>query len=180
MALVDAETRTDPTIEKFLFQDDGTFPNNAGLYAFVYRGVLGPAELDPVSAFRARFSANVWVPAWVSGLFGFHHYHSTAHEALGVCSGRGRVCLGGPKHGRVVSLSRGDVVVIPAGVAHREEGSEGDFALVGAYPRGQRQDMKYGRPGERPAADRNIRNTPLPAHDPVLGSGGPLVAAWGA
>lgn len=75
-------------------------------------------------------------------------------------------------------MSRGDVVVIPAGVAHKNLGASPGFALVGAYPAGQLWDMMYGKPGERPRADENIARVPLPEADPVYGAGGPLLAHW--
>jgi uncharacterized protein YjlB len=53
-----------------------------------------------------------------------------------------------------------------------------DFSVVGAYPSGQSPDMCYGKPEERPAADRNISRVPLPEGDPVRGKGGPLDELW--
>ena len=73
----------------------------------------------------------------------------------------------------------GDVIIIPAGVAHKNLGSSGDFRCVGAYPPGQDWDMNYGKAGERPAADENIANVPLPVADPVFGFEGPLMKNWG-
>ncbi len=70
------------------------------------------------------------------------------------------------------------MVVIPAGVAHRNLGETRGFGVVGAYPEGQRWDMNTGRPGERPAADERIARVPLPASDPVFGVNGPLMALW--
>lgn len=85
--------------------------------------------------------------------------------------------LGGPGQFET-ELEKGDVVVIPAGVAHKNLGDSGDFACVGAYPNGQAYDMNYGREGERPDVDENIKNTPLPQLDPLFGSSGPLVELW--
>ena len=70
------------------------------------------------------------------------------------------------------------VVVIPAGVAHTNLGSTGDFRTVGAYPIGQTWDVCYGKPGERPAADRNVATTSLPGMDPVYGKSGPTDLLW--
>ena len=74
----------------------------------------------------------------------------------------------------------GDVIVIPAGVAHKNLGASADFRVVGAYPRGQHPDLCTGKPGERPQADRRIARVPLPEQDPVYGPGGPLIAHWPA
>jgi uncharacterized protein YjlB len=77
-----------------------------------------------------------------------------------------------------VRLTAGDVVVIPAGVAHKNDGASSDFRVVGAYPDGTGPDMQYGKPGERPGTDRNIAAVPSPAADPVHGSAGPLTRLW--
>jgi uncharacterized protein YjlB len=116
-------------------------------------------------------------------VYGFHHYHSTAHEVLGVYRGSTRVQLGG-QEGIVVEVHPGDVVVIPAGVAHKNLGggqsAAQPFGVVGAYPLGQRPDMNDGRAGERPRADRAIARVPLPSADPVYGPQGPLFEHWGS
>ncbi len=80
--------------------------------------------------------------------------------------------------GQLLKLEAGDALVIPAGVAHKNEGASGDFRVVGAYPDGTGPDMQYGRPGERPASDRNIAGVPLPGGDPVHGREGPLLRLW--
>ena len=38
--------------------------------------------------------------------------------------------------------------------------------------------MNYGRPGERPQADRNIAQVTLPKTDPVYGRDGQLTKYW--
>jgi uncharacterized protein YjlB len=39
-------------------------------------------------------------------------------------------------------------------------------------------DMRYGKPGERPAADERIARVGLPRKDPLHGADGPLSALW--
>jgi uncharacterized protein YjlB len=80
--------------------------------------------------------------------------------------------------GVIVTVSAGDVVVIPAGVGHHNLGASGDFLVVGAYPRGQSWDLCRGRAEERPQVLDNIARVPLPAADPVYGADGPLVKHW--
>ncbi len=166
----------DAEILTSVLTDDGIFPNNGNLPLILYRNAIrfeggGPELLEEI------FHRNNWVGSWRNGIYPFHHYHSTAHEVLGVYSGQCRVQLGGPE-GKVFDIEKGDVVLIPAGVAHKNLGSSPDFRVVGAYPTGQSWDMNYGKEGERPAADRNIPGVGLPGEDPVFGDLGPVKEQW--
>jgi uncharacterized protein YjlB len=158
-------------------EDDGVFPNSR-LPLVLYRLAVKLAGHDPAAVFEQLFAANGWDGSWRNGIYSFHHYHSTAHEVLGVYRGSARVQLGGER-GVVHDLGPGDVVIIPAGVAHKNLGSTGDFGVVGAYPQGQIPDMNYGRPGERPRSESNIRRVALPKADPLFGVTGPLMENWG-
>jgi uncharacterized protein YjlB len=160
-----------------LLKDDGTYPNNERLPLLVYQGVLNLSEDNPAGSIEDLFAANGWGSSWRNGIYGYHHYHSTAHEVLGVYSGSARVQFGG-EHGVTLSVSPGDVVIIPAGVAHKNLGASQNFRVVGAYPRGQSWDMNYGNADERPRADQNIARVPLPGSDPVYGADGPLFDHW--
>jgi uncharacterized protein YjlB len=62
-----------------------------------------------------------------------HHYHSTSHEVLCVIGGSASITFGGPE-GQKIEVSAGDAVVIPAGVGHCNEGYDGGFFAIGAYP----------------------------------------------
>ena len=157
------------------FYDDGTYPNSA-LPLLFYEAAL-PRDGASPEAMEALFAANGWPPAWRASVFTYHHYHSTAHETLGVVRGSARLMLGGPE-GREFDVEPGDVIVIPAGVAHRRLDSSGDFLVVGCYPPGQDWDLLRGEAGDRPADDRNIERVPLPRTDPVGGAGGPLTVHW--
>lgn len=157
----------------FSFRDDGAIPNSR-LPLLVYRGAL-PA--DPVAIERA-FAANRWPPAWRDGVHPFHHFHSTAHEALGVARGEASVLFGGPG-GEVLTVRAGDVVVVPAGVAHCNQGQSADLLIVGAYPdNARRPDLRRGHPAEHRDAVRAVEAVPLPPADPVAGQGGPLPRLW--
>lgn len=163
--------------EYVTLKDDGQFPNNERLPLILYRNAVNNADQDSASIIENLFSKNHWVGSWRNGIYNIHHYHSTAHEVLGVYSGSASVQLGG-EQGIICELHIGDVVVIPAGVAHKRLKSSADFRVVGAYPTGQTWDMCYGKKGERPKTDQNITDVPTPQTDPVLGDEGPLLDLW--
>ena len=158
-------------------EDDGTFPGNGSIPLLILTRVfLFDGEGDAEVIERA-FSENGWGGSWRNGIYPFHHYHSTAHEVLGIYRGSVRVQFGG-ETGPEIAARSGDVFVIPAGVAHKNLWSSHDFRVVGAYPSGQTWDMNYGKEGERPQSDRNIERVPLPESDPVYGERGILMNYW--
>src|ERR671920_2179148 len=116
------EHRTQETeVREYLFGDDGRIPNNPTLPLLVYSQALERSEQNS-SRCKELLAANGWGGAWVNGVFSYHHYHSNAHEVLCVVSGSASIAFGGPEGGRV-EVEAGDMVVIPAGVGHRNKGS---------------------------------------------------------
>jgi uncharacterized protein YjlB len=158
------------------FDAYGNFPNNPRLPLILYRQAIRLEEGD-ASAVESCFEQHDWGNSWRNGIYTYHHYHSTAHEVLGIYRGKAKVQLGGPE-GLKVELSAGDVVIIPAGVAHKNLDASADFACVGAYPPGQNFDMNYGKEGERPQADKQIAQLALPDTDPVFGKDGLVLQEW--
>jgi uncharacterized protein YjlB len=154
--------------------DDGTFPNNGLLPLLIYKKAL---MTDDGKVIKEIFESNRWVNAWQDGIYDYHHYHSTAHEVLGVFIGEARLQFGGPV-GPFVPVEPGDIIVIPAGVAHKCIEHDEGFKVVGAYPDGQDYDIMKGEGNERPAADERIKNVPMPQVDPVYGADGPLLKNW--
>ena len=143
----------------------GQIPNNPRLPVLLHRGAVPPG--DPAAA-EALFARHGWPPAWRNGIYDFDHYHPNAHEALAITSGSVRLRLGA-EAGVVLDLSAGDVVVLPAGTAHRNLGQSDDLLVVGAYPPGDPPEQFTGRPGERERALHAIPATPDPPCDPVTG-----------
>lgn len=164
-------------ILRLTLSDDGTFPNNSRLPLLIYRHVIKLPQENKARFLENLFAANDWVNAWVDGIYSYHHYHSTAHEVLGIFKGSARVQFGGT-HWPTHSLEEGDVVIIPAGVAHKSIEMYDSFACVGAYPLGQQFDMNYGQMEEREKAFERIRSLETPMTDPVYGTDGPLISSW--
>lgn len=122
-------------------------------------------------------SIGVVDPQWRYTMYSTSHFHSTAHEVLGIASGRARLCFGHEDNPRAVEeiLHKGDVVVLPAGVAHRLlEDLEGGFEMVGCYPKGYGWDMCYGKGGEEGKVAK-IKDLPWFGRDPVYGDQGPVL-----
>jgi len=165
-----------PKIITRLLKNTETIPNSR-LPVVIYQGALDLPKDDPAAAIEAMIHANQWGNDWRNGIFSYHHYHSTAHEALLVYGGSAKVQLGG-ESGVIETIGAGDVIVIPAGVGHKNLGSSSDFYVVGAYPPQQNVDMNYGKAGERPRVDQNIAKLALPTTDPVFGKAGPLLEHW--
>jgi uncharacterized protein YjlB len=157
-----------------VLSDDGQFPNNPLLPLLVYQKALLESSGDIIEEI---LESNRWVNAWQDGIYDYHHYHSKTHEVLVVIQGTARLEFGGP-HGLAISAEPGDVIVIPAGVAHRLAEGDDNFKVVGAYPEGQPYDIMTGKEGERPKVDENIRSVPMPVGDPIYGVDGPLIKNW--
>jgi uncharacterized protein YjlB len=169
-----------PEVLTFRFEDGGDIPNHPRRPALVYKRVA-PGLSDPSAIaewLESEWPKHGWRAAWRWGVYKFPHYHSTAHEVLGVYRGHATIRLGG-NAGVTVVAEKGDVLVLPAGTGHENLGSSSDFHVVGGYPAGQSADLLRGRKGERPAADQRIARVPLPVGDPLTGAKGPLVEHWG-
>lgn len=163
------------TPETYRFSDDGRFPNSP-LPVLIYHGIDEAAA--GASACEALFGRHRWGNSWRSGIFDYHHFHSTAHEALGIVAGATSVVLGGPEVGQRIDVVAGDVLVLPAGTGHCRVGPREGLLVVGAYPPGQTWDLRRGDPAEHDEALANIARVALPDTDPVAGADGPLVALW--
>jgi uncharacterized protein YjlB len=158
------------------FDDDGVVPNSRWPLV-VRQGAVTPDADDRAATFERVFAKNGWTNSWRDGVFDYHHYHSTAHEVLGIASGSATLRFGG-ESGESFGVSAGDVVVIPAGVAHACIEASDDFAVVGAYPNGADYNTIRDDPGALAASQQRIAQVPVPDADPVDGADGPLVKLW--
>jgi uncharacterized protein YjlB len=168
---------TAPRVVAHLLPPAGAIPNHPRWPLLVYPAALSPDEPDLAAAFERLFASNRWPAAWRDGVFPFHHYHSTAHEALGIYSGEVTVQFGGDG-GVVVTARPGDVIVLPAGTGHKKLATRGRLGVVGAYPSGQHPDTCTPFTANARRAAEAIARVPLPERDPVHGAGGPLFDHW--
>ena len=164
-------------VTTYIFPDDGAMPNHPILPLILYKGVLRLDTTDPAATAEQLFTQNGWQGSWRNGIFDFHHYHSNAHEVLAICRGQATVRFGG-EAGETLTVTAGDVALLPAGTGHKRLSPSKDLLVVGAYPAGQSPDLCRGGPGERPQVLANIQRVALPERDPVYGTTGPLLTHW--
>lgn len=162
--------------ETLLFADDGDIPNSR--YPLIaYRSAIAADSSDPAVAFETLFSGNGWGNGWRNGIFPFHHYHTTAHEVLGIARGEAEVRFGG-ESGATVTVRAGDAVLIPAGVGHKRLAATPDLLVVGAYPPGQSADLMREGAEDISGIRARIAAVAFPYSDPVAGYDGPMHGAW--
>lgn len=159
---------TKPKAQTFQLKPTALVPNSN--YPLLYYKSAFPADITP-DDISAHFKQNTWIAQWRFGMYKQAHFHTTAHEVLGIYRGSARVRFGVSDNEAIegsgaveLDVSAGDVIVIPAGVAHRCVEDRDGFTMVGAYPKGAKQwDMNYG--GE----EKDV-SAALPEMDPVLGA----------
>jgi uncharacterized protein YjlB len=167
---------TNPMMTKpreLFLDEDPQVPNNPALPVLIYRRVLSPETDGKDRIFETRFAGNGWRGVWRNGIFRYHHFHPDAHEALGIARGSVTVQLGGGS-GEKVSLSAGDLVVLPAGTGHMNLAASEDILVIGAYPGGQENYSTSRTKMERAA----MAHVPRPESDPFYGKDGPLLQHW--
>lgn len=163
------------TSKTFYFKDDGIVPNNA-LPVIFYQKVT---DAEDCSAWlEHRFRENKWLNNWRDIILPYDHFHSNTHEVLGL--GRGSLSLKiGGTNGVILSLSAGDVVILPAGVGHYSVSKHTDYEFVGGYPNGAEWDLKTGlEPGERAQILQSISTVEMPELDPIFGQEELLFEKW--
>ncbi|WP_213805045.1 cupin domain-containing protein [Granulicella sp. dw_53] len=163
-----------PTPEQLHLKPNGWVPNNT-LPVLIYRSAVPATSHDPASEMERLFTAHQWPPQWRNGIYTFHHFHSTAHEVLGIAAGQVNVVLGGEGGSSVVAKA-GDILVLPAGTGHCRISASDDLLVIGAYPEDEHWDIC--RTALTPEALERMKHVRYPASDPVTGPGGPLPTLW--
>ena len=163
-----------PRVLRAWLRGDGTFPNNERAPLLVYQGVLPVGTSRPEARGSELLTTNGWTSPWAWGVFTYHHYHSTAWEALLCVRGDAQIQFGGPS-GPTLPATFGDLILIPPGVAHKQLQASGDFTLLGCYPEETpNADTCKGAPSKAQA--QNIERCPVPRSDPVFGA---AAQSWG-
>lgn len=161
-------------ILSYLIEPQGTFPNNNSLPVLLYRQALTATAPEEIEQLLIR---NSWHNPWRDSIYPYHHYHSNTHEVLAIYSGRCDVQLGGDTD-HIITVEEGDVLIIPAGVSHKNIQATSDFKCIGAYPENIAYDMFYGDSNGLIVTEQKIKQTPLPLSDPLYGTDGVLFTYW--
>ncbi|MGZ9097660.1 MAG: cupin domain-containing protein [Micavibrio sp.] len=156
---------------------DAAIPNNRALPVLIYTNILEDQTADKAVKFTKHFAENGWTGIWKNGVYDYHHFHSNAHEALGIAKGRVEIQLGG-ESGERIKLESGDLIVLPAGTGHKRVAGSENLVVIGAYPAGQDDYDTCRNLSECPQAEDRISAVPLPSTDPFYGKNGPLMDLW--
>lgn len=161
--------------EAMMFEPSDWVPNHPSFPVLLYTSVVEGEDSGRALAFEEQFSQNGWQDVWHNGIFPFPHYHSQAHEVLGIAKGHARLLIGGST-GKIIEAKAGDCLVLPAGTGHMRLEATADFLVIGAYPPGQEADILKEAPSQEQM--NSIATLPRPETDPLFGPDGPLRALW--
>jgi uncharacterized protein YjlB len=147
-------------IYRMFLQPQSDFPNNPhhpllqlkGAFPFPHSTTTKP-ELHG----HKLLTQAGWTSPWIWGIYPFHHYHTTAWELVVCLHGEAQVQLGGSDTGPIVDITKGDIVLTPPGVAHKQLKASEGFVLMGSHPAasGTHVDIVKGPPTE-PATTTNF------------------------
>ena len=164
-------------VTRHLIPAHGGFPNTSlnPYPLLIYHECFAANASIPAIQSHLR-SVGVVEPAWVYPMYKQHHYHSTTHEVLVVVNGSARLFLGGEGNPKGVrqEVTKGDVMVLPAGTGHAMEQDLGGFQMVGSYPVGaDNWDHCTGNEGEE--VGERIKALKWFEQDPIYGQAGPVM-----
>ncbi|TFB00691.1 Uncharacterized protein CCMA1212_007130 [Trichoderma ghanense] len=170
-------------ISKHLIPSHNLLPNSSltSKPLIIYHAAFSPPDSASPAAIESHLlNVGVVTPQWRYTMYDTTHFHSTTHEVLCVAAGRAKLCFGGEHNpGRVEPVvKKGDVIVVPAGVAHRllEDKDPDPFLMVGSYPNGKNWDMCYGKIDGEYDPD-SVKALPWFSKDPIYGDEGPVLSA---
>lgn len=166
-------------VKPIYLKEEEPYPNNT-LPVLYFENVLTGALEDGYTGedVLQLFINNGYTNGWKGGIMNRHHFHSTAHEALACTAGEVRVQLGG-ENGEMLTIRKGDVVLLPAGTAHKKLEATEEHVIVGAYPLNDSDyDFQYGDASDYEAIKESIQNVKIPDTDPVTGAPGNIQQYW--
>jgi uncharacterized protein YjlB len=164
--------------EALSFVDDGDVANHPRWPMIVYTQAIAPMTLKKSEyAFDELFERNGWPVGFRNGIYPFTHYHSNAHEVLGIARGEATVQFGG-KSGKMLTARAGDALLLPAGTGHKLISSGPDLLVIGAYPPGSNRDLMRSGEVDKAGIRARIAKVAKPDTDPVSGAAGAMIKLW--
>lgn len=159
-----------------LILPQGNFPGNSRYPLLIYKRAISTLKKSP-SDIQDQLQQNNWRNPWIDSIYDYHHFHSNTHEVLVIVSGECQVQFGG-EEGSTWSVTSDDVILIPAGVAHKSVAMDEHFRCIGAYPLDIGYDLFCGKAEEYSMVVENIQKVGLPEKDPIFGEHGVLFKYW--
>ena len=144
----------------------------------IYHGVFPSPDLTASHIESHLKAVAVCIPQWRYTMYDQTHFHSNTHELLVVASGHAKLLFGGEGNPAKVEeeVTKGDAILLPAGVGHRRLEASHDFEMVGSYPAGSAQwDMCYRHEGET-GVEEMIGKLEWFDRDPVYSGDGPALS----
>lgn len=165
--------------EVYQIKENPPFPNHPLPVLFYPEGLINLIENNeqPGNEVIAFFEEKGYTNGWINGIHDFHHFHSNTHEVLACIKGSATVQIGGPK-AQEHTVAAGDVVLLPAGVAHKRLTATDDFKVVGAYPDGKSPDLQRGDATDYDEIQQRAYDVNVPDTDPVYKYDGPVQKYW--
>jgi len=87
------------------------------------------------------------------------------------------VQIGGDR-GEITQFRKGDILLVPAGVAHKKVDGDMKFQVVGAYPEELSPEMQYGNADDYESMRSRSEEVEVPKTDPLTGSPGAVDEYW--
>jgi len=143
---------------------------NSPLPVVLIRSALTPNVSAKGRRFREAFRRRGWTGIWADTVYDYTHFHSNAHEVLGIAKGKVTVFWEAPK-----ADDSGSRLAICSGFLPAWDiagfGEATGLKVIGAYPPGQ-SHFTMKRKG------RAVPRVRLPDTDPFYGPAGPLTRCW--
>jgi len=171
-------------VSKYMIPAYESIPNSSIVKrpVYHYHGVFGQdVGAGEMEAYLRK--QGVVEPAWRYTMFNNSHFHANTHEVLAIAQGSATCLFGGDDAsvGTKVDVAQGDVVIVPAGIAHRlwrdHERENKPLLMVGAYPvfSGGHWDMHYGNASELKGVEAKIKEVAWFERDPIYGDEGAVL-----
>src|SRR5699024_3881969 len=172
-------TRRSSDLETIYLNEEKPYPNNP-LPVLYFENVLAASLEEEYNGddVLQLFTNNGYTNGWKNRIIDQHHFHSSAHESLTYTEGKLCVKLGG-ENGEMLTIRKGDVLLLPAGSAHKKLEATANHEIVGAYPLNDSDyDFQYGDASDYEMIKKSIENVNLPDTDPVTGAPGNIQQFW--